>query len=227
MTAVTPMSGAGAAPQASRAPALSAEDVGAELTAMHTRLLQWCYLNAQAEQSYTEQSLKAEAQLFSAWKRLADTRKSYADTVARLQAEQHIVKLDSVLNLQQCEVSPLAGTAYAAEKGYSAITTALRATTHRLPISNVQGDMYALITTLRDAELALGDLCGGLTAEHPSLVHAASSLETLTESVNEIQQTAHHTSSLLEQESAVELEERSLSIHCMQMNDEMKIATGV
>lgn len=189
------------------------------LRLLHNRYLQWRFVNARADATFTVQRLNAEQNLWNAWVTISELRHTVTLKRVKLLLLRQKLKLTSILRGQMNYLEEWALFDRDHSSSLLAATEALRASTLRLP---VVGKAVADIQNLKDA---VGSAVHVMQVMASSICSLSSKMEEMNSLVAELMKVTAKERVLLEQckdflstLAAVQVKDCSLRTHILQLN---------
>ena len=186
-----------------------------------SKRVQWCYTLAKADASLSTQRAKAEHQLFTAQEHVSQLEKEVYEMNMRLNRKKIIIELDEVLSHQMAALSPVSRETEHFERSYNGLGQELDKVLRMMSVSNLRLDETELIAAMEGSESVLRALSGLYGDSAESLVGSSEAVEELSHLVQEERSELIQAQSLLQALQELEVTDRSLGVHCMQMNQEV------
>jgi len=187
-----------------------------------SRTLQWAFSQAKAEEALSQQKEKAEHQLFTA----TETLTHLEDEVQKLQLACNrkviITELDELLAQQTVALTPVAREMEHFERSYNSLADELHGVMRQMPIQKVKFDEQELLKTLRASEMLMAEMVKQTEEAAEGVIGASKGVASLAAIVSQEKSELVQAGALLRSLSVMEIEERSLSAHSMQICEEIE-----
>ncbi|CAM6102970.1 unnamed protein product [Calypogeia fissa] len=201
--------------------AMSQQEEALLLRILHNRYLQWRFINARADTALQSQRAAAEKSLYNVWIKTSELRASVATQRMKLQQAKHFHKLKTILSHQAPQLQSWASLKNDHAAALFGVVEALEASILRVPVT---GGARADVQAVKDALGSAVDVMNAVELSVKNLLPKAQSMDTL---VAELADTAAQERALLAEcgellsiAASLEIEERSLSTHLVQIQHE-------
>ncbi|XP_042505381.1 AUGMIN subunit 8-like [Macadamia integrifolia] len=189
-----------------------------QLRLLYNRYLQWRFANARADAALSIQKITAEKTLFNVWRTTSEFWDSVTMKRINLQQLGQELKLSSILNEQMSYLEDWAVLERDHLSSLAGAVESLEACTLRIPVS---GGARADVITIKDAFCSALDV---MKAMGSSIYSLLSSVEGMNHLVCELASIAAQEKTVLDQcgdlltsTAAMQMEENSLRIHLIQL----------
>ncbi|KAG6547541.1 hypothetical protein Mapa_010989 [Marchantia paleacea] len=201
--------------------AMSQQEEALFLRILHNRFLQWRFINARADAALSSQKAAAEKSLYSVWLRTSELRASVAMQRIKLQQAKHFYKLSTILSNQAPLLQDWSSLKQEHSTALSGVIEALEASILRVPVT---GGARADVQAVKEALGSAVDVMNAVELSVKTLLPKAQSMDVL---VAKLAETAAQERALLADcgdllstAASLEIEERSLSTHLVQLQHE-------
>ncbi|XP_024364156.1 uncharacterized protein [Physcomitrium patens] len=191
------------------------------LRILHNRWLQWRFVNARAEAVMSAQKAAAERQLYNVWLKTSELRTSVAMQRIKLQQARQAHKLRSILSTHATHLEDWETLEEEHSNALTGCMEALESAILRVPVT---GGARADVQAVKEALNSAVDVLNAVEASVHFLLPKTDSMEAL---LSQLAETAAQERALLEEcgdllsvAAALEVEERSLRTHLIQLENE-------
>lgn len=188
-----------------------------DLEILYSVHLQWVFINARASHAFSKQKAEAEQQLYAATQAVAKLREEVRREQALLEGIKYDLHLEDVVNAQYACMPLLEDSIVKISPAYSELSTAIEATTHRLPTTGIIVPPPAeLNQALIEAEETMDDILEAVGSQLGALSEYSRSTEGLVAVLGEELKELKTTKELLVETDMLESQRRSLLIQYIQ-----------
>ncbi|KAL2651152.1 hypothetical protein R1flu_019280 [Riccia fluitans] len=207
--------------------AMTQQEEALDLRIYQNRFLQLRFINAKAEAALSSQMAAAEKSLYSVWLKTCDLRSSVAQRRIELQLAKRRHKLRTILSNQAACLQEWTSLRQTHSAALSGVIGALEASILRVPVT---GGARADVQAVKEALGSAVDVMNAVELSVNALLPKAQSMDGL---VAQLAETAAQERALLAEcgdflstAAALEIEERSLSAHLVQLQQEKNRLLG-
>jgi len=201
--------------------ALTQQEEAMLLRIYHNRWLQWRFVNARAEAVMSAQKSAAERSLYNVWLKTSELRKSVAMQRIKLQQARQAHKLWSILSKHAAHLDSWETLEEEHSSALTGAMEALEAAILRVPVTGgAKADVHAVGE-------ALGSAVDVLNAVEVSVTSLSAKAESTDMLLSQLAETSAQERILLEEcghllsvAASLEVEERSLRTHLIQLESE-------
>ncbi|KAG0555612.1 hypothetical protein M758_12G185600 [Ceratodon purpureus] len=201
--------------------ALTQQEEAQLLRILHNRWLQWRFVNARAEAVMSAQRAAAERQLYNVWLKTSELRTSVAMQRIKLQQARQAHKLRSILSTHATHLENWETLEEEHSNALTGCMEALESAILRVPVT---GGARADVQAIKEALTSAVDVLNAVEGSVQFLLPKTQSMEAL---LSQLAETAAQERALLEEcgdllsvAASLEVEERSLRTHLIQLESE-------
>jgi len=215
-----------------RRPSLSSSTPATHATLHHALMLewnqsiQWAFVQARAERAFKQQEEKALLQLRTALDKVLHLNDEVFTKQLELQRNLQLVELDEILASQKEAILPLHEELPHFRQCFHALYNELQNAMQRLEMDGVSFDEEAMLQALAATEDTLHGIIADLRECGDAVVHGAQGTRVMQELLQAERSELVQTAELIKHLSALEVEQRSLTVHHVQMMEEEKRLRG-
>ncbi|EFJ17437.1 hypothetical protein SELMODRAFT_421082 [Selaginella moellendorffii] len=198
--------------------AAAEQDEAQLLKVLHNRHLQWRFVNARAHAALSSQEAAAKRLLFNAWARICDLRTVVAMDQIKLDKATESLKLASVLESHEKGLEEWSRLEDKLSSTLDEMVGALNADVLRVPLCRgAKGDALIIYGALQHASLILESVEASTYHLLPKAQEQSLLAQDLAQTVALEKASVRECKQLLERIASLEIEERSLRAHGIQL----------
>nr|XP_024362928.1 AUGMIN subunit 8-like [Physcomitrium patens]PNR29728.1 hypothetical protein PHYPA_028422 [Physcomitrium patens] len=191
------------------------------LRILHNRWLQWRFVNSRAEAVMSSQKAAAERQLFNVWVKTSELRTSVAMQRIKLQQARQAHKLRSILSTHATYLENWKTLEEEHSNALTGCMEALESAILRVPMTGgARADVQAIKEALNSAVDVLNAIEGSVHFLLPKTQNMDALLSQLAETAAQERALLEECGDLLSVAASLEVEERSLRTHLIQLENE-------
>lgn len=201
--------------------ALTQQEEAQLLRILHNRWLQWRFVNARAEAVMSAQKAAAEKQLYNVWIKTSELRTSVAMQRIKLQQARQAHKLRSILSTHATYLDNWETLEEEHSNALTGCMEALESAILRVPVTGgARADVQAVKEALNSAVDVLNAVEGSVQFLLPKTQSMEALLSQLAETAAQERALLEECGDLLSVAASLEVEERSLRTHLIQLENE-------